>query len=158
MTVLQFRARRPGSDGGGSARRGEPPVAPGVAVPVTGWFRSPIGGRGRFVGSFRLEDRPEGVPATAVGVFAGTLRDAEDKVIGIAARRQSTAATLSRDGGVPVMVLHPVSVDLLGFQVRLGPVVIVLSEDAAGVGPGAERVDRRGRLPGPGLTRTRMHP
>lgn len=156
MTVLQFRARRPGDGGRAAAEPGVPSADEvGVAVAVTGSFRSPIGGRGRFIGSFRLERYGDDARAVAVGVFAGVLRDAEDNVIGLAARRQSSPARLSREPGVPGVVLHPACVDLLGFQVRLDPVVVPLLEaqpgEALRVGP-----QRRPGVRGPDGARARV--
>lgn len=154
MTVLPFRARRSSRDDGGSAALGEQSVEGGAAVPVQGTFRSPIGGRGRFVGSFRLESCTGDGPTAAVGVFAGVLRDAEDALVGVAARRQSTPARASRERGAAVVVLHPVSVDLLGLQVRLDPVVVPLP--APGATPTAAQA--QDHLPRQPRVRTRVRP
>ena len=117
MTVVPFERPSRGWTVLGADQSAETPV-------VTGWFRSPDGRRGHFVGTYRLERiARENGRLTASGVFSGTLDDASGLQLGIGSRRTTVVAEL--DGNR--IRVGPLDVNILGIVVSVTEVVVPLA-------------------------------
>ena len=117
MTVVPFERPSRGWTVLGAEQGSQTPV-------VTGWFRSPDGRRGHFVGTYRLERvaREHG-QLTASGVFSGTLDDASGLQLGIGSRRSTVAAELDGDR----IRVGPLDVNILGIVVSVNEAVVPLA-------------------------------
>jgi hypothetical protein len=126
MTVLPF-TNRPTDR--------EDAVGLTAAPSVTGRFTSPAGGRGEFVGTYRLERLVDQYGLTAAaGVFTGELVGTGEERLGLASRRQVSAVDVV-DGPLGRYVcLGPVDVNLLGFLVTMDQFMVTLPLDVAADG------------------------
>ncbi len=114
MTDLPFPAR-PGSTPHKGLR-----VPLAGAAEVQGSFCAPTGRRGQFTGSYRLGSFVwQYGELAAVGVFTGSLTDADGQHIGTGSRRHTAATVLDfTPTGLRVQV-GPLDVNLLGFLVTV---------------------------------------
>lgn len=127
MTVLQFRPhpRAPAPLGGpASGSIGRP------RVPIHGTFTSPNLATGSMDGWLRvLHCSVQGASLRCVAVVSGTLYDARGQRLGLASTRCLLPVTLEPDQRPPErtrspasLLVGPLEVNLLGFQVRVGQV------------------------------------
>ena len=106
------------------------PVAPGVAVPVTGTTSK----GGKFTGTFNIKKfSVVNNQIVAVGTLTGTIQNGVGSVIGTVLRTISLLVTFR---GATCDILHlelgPLDLDLLGLVVHLDKIVLDINADPSG--------------------------
>ena len=115
-------------------RREHAPIQLGPArlAAATGRVAASYGRTGAFTGTYQLERFVSQFgQLAAVGVFTGTLVDADGSEIGVGSRQQTVAVEVTEGPTGVVARLGPVDVNLIGF-LRVDEIAVDLPPTAAG--------------------------